>query len=345
MASVRAIIPGQTKDDDVFANIDRGFAQYATDSFVHVIGNAVRVDPNSRTVWIDYAPRHSLDLDGHEIQPNVERHEIKYDQIILCTGTRSVDPDMPWKNLDSTDETRELLHMTQRKVEKAKHIVVGGAGATGCEVAAELAYEYARAGKENQKEVVLISKDSHVLQRDPVSSKVEKELGKLGVKIIRGATVVGKEHKEGKTMVKLNNGDTIETDLYLATTGLVPNSEYLPEQYKNERGYAMVNEYFQVENAPGMWAVGDIVSKPRASFVYTDKHAAGVALNVENALRNKDFQKVKSFPVNMIAISLGRRRGAGRAGKISLPSYGVYWAKGRNLGMNRMPGYLDGSSW
>ncbi|KAJ2902045.1 hypothetical protein MKZ38_001081 [Zalerion maritima] len=347
MASVRAIIPGQTKDDDLFGNIARGFAQYATDSFVHIIGSVEGVDPNTKTVWIDYAPRHSLEV---EIERGggtgaVERHELKYDHLILCTGTRSTDPDMPWKNLGSTDETREQLHITQRKVEKAKHIVVAGGGATGVEVAAELAFEYAKASGDKRKEIVLATRGAHVLSGDSMSSKVEKELAKLGVKLMTNSTVEGKEFKDNKTYLTLRNGKTIETDLLLPTTGLIPNSEYLPERYKNSQGYVTVDEYFRVVGAPSVWAVGDIVSIPRASFVHTEKHATGVALNVENALRKKDPVRVKSMAVDPLAIALGRKRGAGRAGKVSLPSYAVYWAKGRNLGMSRMPSYLNGAPW
>ena len=332
-------------DDDVFGSIATGFAQYATDSFVHIVGSAESIDPDSRIVFINHAPRYSIDFDDFDGEGSAERHEIKYDQIILCTGTRAADPEMPWKNMNTTDETRELLHITQRKVEKARHIVIGGAGATGVEVAGELGYEYAKAKENKRKEIVLVCKDPHLVGGHAIAHKVEIELAKLGVKVVKNARVLDKHTKEGKTFVHLSNGQTLETDLYLSCMGLFPNSEYLPAEYKDDRGYVLVDEYFRVREAPGMWACGDIVSKPRAAFVYTEKHAAGVAFNVENVLRNKDLVKVKGLPFDPFVVSLGRKRGAGKAGRVTVPSYGVYWVKGRNLGMTRLQGYLHGSSW
>jgi NADH dehydrogenase FAD-containing subunit len=59
---------------------------------------------------------------------------------------------VPWKgNLEGTEKTKAVLHEYQEKVKKAKNIVVAGAGPTGVEAAAELAFEY-----KGKKQVTLV---------------------------------------------------------------------------------------------------------------------------------------------------------------------------------------------
>lgn len=65
--------------------------------------------------------------------------------------------------------------------------------------------------------------------------------------------------------------------------------------------------------------------------------------NVELALHGKQPQKVKLLPVDVLACAVGRSRGAGRMGPVKMPSLMVWLAKGKTLGVQRMPGYIDGS--
>lgn len=151
----------------------------------------------------------------------------------------------------------------------AEHVVVAGAGPTGCEVSAEIRYEY------KDKEVVLLSADKELLGGDTAASGVEREITKLGVQIRKSTRVVGsKEVAGGKTEVSLENGEKITTDLYLPTMGLTPNTEYLDPKLLNERKYANVDEFYRVKGAENVWACGDIVSIPRAGFMITDKQVS-----------------------------------------------------------------------
>lgn len=68
-----------------------------------------------------------------------------------------------------------------------------------------------------------------------------------------------------------------------------------------------------------------------------------MAKNVELALQGKQPQKVKLMPVEIVACSVGRSRGAGRMGPVKMLSLMVWLAKGKTLGIQRMPGYIDGS--
>jgi apoptosis-inducing factor 2 len=136
MASPRALIPGQLGDSKMFLPIAAGFESYPASQFEFIVGWAETLDVVAKTVGIS----------------STEKITLKYDFLILATGSHSKAGDAPFKGLGTTELTKDALHDFQARIEKAKTIVVAGAGATGVEFAAELAFEYG-----GQKEIILVS--------------------------------------------------------------------------------------------------------------------------------------------------------------------------------------------
>lgn len=254
MASVRAIIPGQIKDETLFQPLTTIFERYPAESVEIITGAAGKVDTNAKTVLVSQTGS-SRTLD--------------YDQLVVATGARSPDSTVPWKILDSYDETVTNLDNTRERVQAANHIVVAGAGATGVEVAGELGYEFGKS-----KEIVLLSGGSTLLDGDSIGPNAKSELEKLNVKIQLDARVEGsKDLPDGKTEVTLKGGETITTDLYLPTMGQRPNSEMLDNKFLNDKGYVVVDSNYRVKGLEeqGVWALGDVVSTPKAGWVITQK--------------------------------------------------------------------------
>ncbi|KAI0388016.1 FAD/NAD(P)-binding domain-containing protein [Hypomontagnella monticulosa] len=327
LASVRAIVPGQLKEEQYSQPIEKGFAKYPADAFEFVVGSAEGVDVVAKTVKV-------ATQDGGE-------RVLTYDHLVLATGTRAVNETVPWKSGGTYEETAAVMAQTQSKVKTAKHIVVAGAGSTGVEAAAELAFEY---GKE--KEVVLLSGDEELLGGDSLASNVTGELKKLGVQIRKSARVVDAHPTaDGKTEVVLQSGEKIVTDLYLPTMGMAPNTEYLPADMLTDKKFVDIDEFYRAKNAKDVWAAGDIVWKPRGSFVLSDKQAAGVAKNIDLVLKGKSPVPVKTLPMDVLMVATGRSRGAGRMGPVKVFSIMVYMIKGKTLGIQSLPGYVDGSAF
>jgi NADH dehydrogenase FAD-containing subunit len=137
IAAPRAIIPGKIADTTISHPVEEGFSQYSTDVFEFVLGTALSLDVEGQSVEILSKAR--------------GKRTISYDFLILATGSRTTEV-TPFKMVDSTEETLEVLHDFQKKVADAKTIVIAGAGFTGCETVGELGHAY---GKE--KNIVLVS--------------------------------------------------------------------------------------------------------------------------------------------------------------------------------------------
>lgn len=306
--------------------------------FELVVGTATSVDAAGKTVTVATA--------GDETKT------VGYDQLVLATGSSlaqrtSGGLTLPFKAAGTHTEIVAALDAMREKVAEAKHVTVAGGGPTGVELAGELAFEFAAPGTpaDRRKEVVLLSATDGVLGTDMLAGSAEKELAKLGVKLVKNVKVAGTEDKDGKVVVKLDNGETLETDLYLPTFGLRPNSDYLPDAWKRDGGYAAVDEFLRVKGTEEVWAAGDIVSIPRAGFLIADKQGYEAWKNVDLALQGKAPVVAKGMPVNMMVASVGRSRAVGRMGVVRLPSLFGWLGKGRTLALERLKTYLDGSAW
>lgn len=321
------------QDKDIFGSIPEALSRYPAESYELVIGAATSSDLKSKTVTV--TPSDSK-----------QTRTISYDYLVLATGSRTSDlgPNlMPWKANDGYEELTKLLHETQEKVQQAKHIIVAGAGATGVEVAGELGFEYANANGEKKKEIILLNADQEILRGDSISSAARSELKKVGVQIRDNSRVTDvKTTAGGKTEVVLANGEVLVTDLYLPTMGLIPNTEYLDKIYLDKNGFVVVNDLYEVQGAEGIWAIGDLVGKPRCGFMITQKQAAGVGANVDAVLRGKGQSVVKGMPFDILVCAVGRSRTAGRMGVVKMLSVMGWAAKGRTLGIERLGGYIDG---
>lgn len=255
MASVRAVIPGVIDDETIAQPLEKAFSRYNPENYELVIGAAEAVDTAAKTVKISAA--------GGD-------RSLVYDQLVLATGARCAVAGMPWKAAGSHEEVMAALHAIQDRVAGAGAIAIAGAGATGVELAGELGFALGR-----EKEITLLAGGGGVLGGDAIAGSASSELDRLNVRVRAGATVeTTRELDDGRTEIELHGGERIVVDLYLPTMGLVPNSDYLDATLLNNRKYVNVDERFRVRGADDVWALGDVVSVPRAGYVFTQKQVS-----------------------------------------------------------------------
>ncbi|PVH74815.1 FAD/NAD(P)-binding domain-containing protein [Cadophora sp. DSE1049] len=324
MASPRAVVPGRLTDEQLFQPIKEGFSKYPASQFEFILASAETLDVEAKKVGI-------LSSAG--------KSSLEYDFLILATGSRT-ESGIPYKGLGSTDATKEALHNFQAQIKKAETIVVAGAGVTGCEAAGELAFEYG-----HQKKITLIATGPTVLPDVPasVSALTTKELQSLNVTIAPSTKVLSSHAlPTGQHSLTLSTGQTLLTDMYIPTFGLLPNSSYIPSKFLAANGAAVVDSYLRVKGASDIWAIGDVSALEPPQFIVTNKQSAHLAKNIVALLSGKTERAYRVASPSMLRLSIGRKAGTGYRGDWRVPSFVIVFAR-RNLFLDSLGPMVDGS--
>ncbi|CAM1508435.1 Fc.00g052830.m01.CDS01 [Cosmosporella sp. VM-42] len=322
IAMPRVVVPGQIADDKVLIPIEPGFAEYPASKFEFVKGKASSLDPGSKLVTVA--------LNSGSTQ------SISYDTLIIATGARARE-DMPWKNLDTTEKTKAKLHSLQDQIKKAKTIVVAGGGVTGVEAAGELGFEYSKDGK---KEVILIH-DSALPLYDPVIESVRKasknELEKLKVKLIPNSKVVSATPSGSSDIIivtKSSDGTTksITAQAYLPATGIIPNTEFMPVNLLDDRGYIKQTKLLQVEGHSNIFVIGDAGNLEASKSMLAEAQMLHLMKALPDYLSTGKVPEYTPNAKEMFGITIGRSRATGQMGTFKLFSFLIWYMKGRFLG-------------
>lgn len=205
-----------------------------------------------------------------------EREDIHYDYLMITVGARTFFPKQI-EGLDKTDDIKKLhkalsfkqrferemfikFDMEARKCEELS-IVVVGAGLSGVEIAAEMAYysdyifkkgsfacDYLNIYLVNSGERILPGLDSYLVE------KAEERLKSLGVKIISGKLM----SKADKEYVYLNDGTQIRYSFTIFAGGIeAANLTNKLSVEKRRNGQLVTDEYLQVVGVKDVFAAGD----------------------------------------------------------------------------------------
>jgi dihydrolipoamide dehydrogenase len=183
------------------------------------------------------------------------------DAVILASG--SVPRTIPGFDVDgrivmTSDELLDIESLPARAV------VVGG-GAIGCEFASMMA--------DLGTKVTILEGLPKILPGvdDDVAKVVVKAFGRKGIDIRTGVKVTGHEPKDGGgTVVQVEGGDPVETDLVVISVGRRPLSESLGLDGSgvevDDRGFVKVDAHCRT-SADGVWAIGDLIATPALAHV------------------------------------------------------------------------------
>ena len=275
-----------------------------------------------------------------------EKEIVEYDYLIMAAGTRTFFPPSI-SGLNSADDIKKLsraMYFKQsfenqlfKKIQdEAKqcedtHIVVVGAGLSGVEIAAEMAYnskKFFRRGNfscDNLK-ISLVSSSDTIL---PGLSKElirisHNRLKSLGINVITNTKLQNCEDSHAH----LSNGTKIHYSFLIFTGGVqsAKISDALNVN-KNLRGQMIVNEFMQT-NKSNIFAVGDIaeirnkkgeIMPPNVTIARVSGTCAGK--NILNLIKKKKLCKCDP-KLDGILIALGGKYAAGNI-------YNLFHVKGR----------------
>lgn len=177
----------------------------------------------------------------------------QYDKLILSTGETSRLPNyegidtIPFFTLKNYNDMKKIMAHLDAK--QPKSVTIIGSGFIGIELAENFIFR-------GLKTSVLIRGDYVMSAMDPeISTVLYDEMEMNGVQLYTQTEI---QQIDGNKLI-LNNGQTLETDLLIASIGTIPNTSLASEaglSIGETKGVA-VNDYLQTDD-PNIYAIGDI---------------------------------------------------------------------------------------
>jgi len=212
-------------------------------------------------------------------------------KLLVCTGSEAVVPPIPGLR----DSYAAGLAVTNREIldlrTLAKRVVVVGGGVIGLEMASY----YNSVGSEVTV-IEMLDKIAGPTEKE-ISSILEKNYAKRGVKFILGAKVASVNGKPGAGVVEYEKDgkiEKIECDLVLVSTGRRARTQGIGLEeigVQLNRGAVVTDDQCRT-SVPGVWAAGDVNGK--YMLAHTAYREGEVA--VSDMLGKKDAVDYRSIP-------------------------------------------------
>lgn len=292
--------PKAFQTDQYLIPIADAFADSPSGNFEFIQGRAIDIDPTSKTVTVS------------------NRGDISFDYLVIASGSSTpssignASTLAPFK--PTGDNNLEAsIKAAQHELSIAKTVVIGGAGAVGVEFAGELA----EALKGKNARITLVSATWHVLPnlKKAASKKAEMILAGKGVTLRRSCKVVKavRDDTSKKWTVTLDDGKTMETDAYVSTTGVIPNNQFIPAQFLDNKGWVDVDGEMRVKGSSSIYAIGDITRHSARLLLKAQEQIPVVSSNLKNDILGQSKRK-KYGPDDklMMIVPVGSTSGTGQ---------------------------------
>lgn len=226
-------------------------------SFSHVVLNSketfiekgIDVRINSTVTKVDTKEKYVI----------VNNEKITYDKLVLAVGARTrtefvKDYKENLENIFKLDHAVDAVKIKEyiEKNNPKKGLIIG-LGFIGIEMSETFLI------KNIDTTVVEFNDKLLPVFNDGIREDINKKLDEKKVKILLNTTVkdlVIENNKVKKAI--LSNGNEIETDIVLVSTGINPNISFLDNQIETKEGKIVVDNFFKT-NLDDVYAVGDAV--------------------------------------------------------------------------------------
>lgn len=350
--------------EKLFVDIETQFLQYAkSGNFQFIIGTAIDLNQAHRTVTLKVGSTNAL-------------RELTFDSLVIATGASAPSPLLGL----TKDEAflRACWGSLRTALPGAKEIVISGGGPSSIETAGELG-EYLngrrgtlRSGQYHSRvSITVITSGSKVLPalRQGIAEKAEKLLADVGVTVIKNARVetvipaqAGRDVDllASKATVVLEDGETINADLYIPATGTTPNTGFVSDKsLLAADGRVDTNpSTLRVDRAgpnAKIYAIGDASSYARPAIhnilaavpvlCASMKHDLLLEAGHPKDPSKADGQIFKEDTRETQLVPIGKGKGVGAAMGFQLPSFLVWLIKGRDYWLWTTESLWNGKKW
>lgn len=348
----------------LFVDVEAQFLQHAkSGNFQFIKGTAMHLDHAQRIVAIKTESTEAL-------------QELDFHALVIATGASTPSPLLGFIK----DETllRTCWDLLRQALPEAKRIVISGGGPSGIETAGELGdYLNGRHRSIHSRkfqpcvDITVITSSSRILPalRKGLADKAEKLLAGVGVTVIKNARVktvipaqAGIELLTSKATIVLEDGKTIDADLYIPATGTTPNTGFISDR-------SMLVADGRIETNPStlrvdcagpnarVYAIGDASSYSRPAIHNILSAVPILCASMKHDLlleggRPKDLSTVEGdgrlFTEDMREtqlVPIGKGKGVGAAMGFQLPSFLVWLLKGRDYWLWTTENLWNGKKW
>lgn len=331
VAAARAMQGPKTEDlRKPFYPIVEAFASYPSSSFTFILGKAIELDETTQMITI-----------------KAEKEEtIHYDSLIIATGTTSKSP--LWTLHDSFTDTISAFEEinTRLTAVQLNDISIAGGGAVGVEVAGELGYRFKKQGKT----ITLLSGTTELLPRyhhEGISQAATSQLSALGVKIIHNLRVISSSSlADGKTELNMDDGSKRVVDLFVDTTGGLPNTSFLPNSWLDSKRKIVTETTTLRTTVKNVYAIGDVASFSRGTIMDSTWSIPALCYSIFEDLSNGGgglkVRRYKQITSAICFIPIGAKGGVGAFFGWQLPSFVIWMLKSRDFMIGWAPGVASG---
>lgn len=192
-------------------------------------------------------------IDPHTI--DLGDKKVTADKVLIAVGGKPYMPHI--LGIEHAITSDEIFHLK----EQPKRIAIIGGGYIGCEFACIL--------NGMGTEVTQIIRGDRILRGfdDDIRTEIQQGMMNHGIHIHKGVQLIAIEKCDGKVIVSVGAGDTVDTVIAdavsLAAVGRKPNTQNLGLEHtgvKCRDGAVLVDEYSQTAE-PNIYAVGDCTNK------------------------------------------------------------------------------------
>jgi len=210
-----------------------------------------------------------------------------------------------------------------------------------------------------------VSANSNILPvlRPAIAKKAEEYLAKVGVTVVKNARVMtvapsgaGTESAATKATLTLEDGKTLDADLYIPATGTRPSTGFIHEALLTADGRVDTNaSTLRVDKAePRVYAVGDAASYARPAIHLTLSAIPVLCANIKRDLLLASGKEKSSVGEDRVfkedtretqLVPIGKSKGVGAAMGYQMPSFMVWLIKGRDYWLWTMGDLWSGKQW
>lgn len=191
-----------------------------------------------------------------EVSHGGESRKETYDALLLSPGAKPFIPEITGlseaKNVFTVRNVPDVDAIMEKLEEQPCKAVVIGAGFIGIEVAENL--------KKRGLDVTIVERTPQVVPTldEEMASFIQKELENNDVQVLTNCAVTSFE--EQGNMLRLENGEMLESDLTILSVGVQPDSRLaeMAGLTLGLRGGIVVDEHYQTSD-PAIFAVGDAI--------------------------------------------------------------------------------------